>query len=163
MTSPKSIVMYMGTSGQNPGRCAFGVVLVNAEQQARKELSGGYTHSILNRAGILGFAMGFESLSRPWSVTVYCPMNYLIDVINRGQLQTWAAKGWQGTHADLWKRLYEAMESHRVTFIYASLQNLPADFPAQGSDELIRVQSLAKEAYTTGSLVDDLKYTQINE
>jgi ribonuclease HI len=90
-----------------------------------KELSGGFRLTTNNRMELLAAILALEALKRPCQVTLYSDSKYLVDAMTLGWAHRWRANDWkrnkQGDRAlnpDLWERLLEAAERHRVEFVW---------------------------------------------
>lgn len=138
-----SVVVYTdgGCRPTNPGPGGYGVVLrYNGHY---KELSGGFRLTTNNRMELLAAIVGLEALNRPCEVTLYSDSRYLVDAMTRGWATRWRANDWkrnkQGDKAlnpDLWQRLLEAVERHRVEFVWVRGHSGVAD--NERCDELAR-------------------------
>lgn len=110
-----------GGSKGNPGPGGYGVVLLYGEH--RRELSGGFRQTTNNRMELLAAIEGLGALKRACEVTLYSDSRYVVDGMTKGWARRWRANGWrrnragdQALNADLWGRLLEVAERHRVTF-----------------------------------------------
>ena len=67
---------------------------------------------------------GLQELTRPCQVELYSDSKYLVDAFNKDWIGSWVKKGWkksdgkQVKNIDLWKELLEAMEPHKVKFVW---------------------------------------------
>ncbi|MEM9595546.1 MAG: ribonuclease HI, partial [Acidobacteriota bacterium] len=109
-----------GGSKGNPGPGGYGVVLLYGEH--RRELSGGFRQTTNNRMELLAAIEGLGALKRACEVTLYSDSRYVVDGMTKGWARRWRANGWrrnragdQALNADLWGRLLEVAERHRVT------------------------------------------------
>jgi len=156
-TSPKQVILYTdGACLGNPGPGGYGVVLLYGEH--RKELSGGYRLTTNNRMEILAAIRGLETLKVPCSVTLYSDSQYLVNAITKGWAKRWRANGWKrnsrekALNADLWERLLNLCNLHRVTFVWVRGH---ADIK-----ENERCDALANEAAGQADLEEDQGYLQ---
>lgn len=116
----KNVVIYTdGAAEPNPGPGGYGVVLLFGKY--RKELSGGFRRTTNNRMELRAAIVGLESLKALCQVTLYSDSKYLVEAMTQGWVEKWRAKeflkkGVLMSNADLWKRLVELCELHRVRF-----------------------------------------------
>ena len=117
----KHVKLYTdGGCINNPGPGGYGVVLLYNSH--RKELSAGYRLTTNNRMEILAAIKGLESLKEACHVTLYSDSQYLVNAIEQGWAQRWQANGWKrnkkekALNPDLWERLLELCETHKVKF-----------------------------------------------
>ena len=88
----------------------------------RKELSGGFRQTTNNRMELLAVISGLEALRAPSDVTLYSDSKYVVDGISKGWAANWRTKGWRlsngnpALNPDLWQRLLDLCEQHRVEF-----------------------------------------------
>ena len=106
-----------GSARGNPdGPGGYGVVL------HEKELSAGYKRTTNNRMELMAAIVGLEALNRSCEVELYSDSKYLTDAFNQGWIDNWIKNNWKRgksgpvKNIDLWKRMLNAMEPHRVTF-----------------------------------------------
>lgn len=120
MSEKEVLIFTDGACFGNPGKGGYGVVLCYNGNQ--KQLSGGFRLTTNNRMEIMAAIVGLEALKSPCSVTLYTDSRYLADAITKGWARRWRAKGWWRTdkdkalNADLWTRLLNLCEQHKVTF-----------------------------------------------
>jgi ribonuclease HI len=118
--SLKKISIYTdGAAEPNPGPGGYGVVLLFGKH--RKELSGGFRRTTNNRMELRAAIVGLEALTALCDVTLYSDSKYLVEAMSQGWVEKWRAKeflkkGVLMTNADLWRRLIELCELHRVRF-----------------------------------------------
>ena len=119
----KSVEIYTdGACSGNPGPGGWAAILRYGE--FRKEMSGGEASTTNNRMEITGAIEGLSALREPCSVKLYSDSQYLVRAINEGWAKRWRARGWMRTNkdpalnSDLWERLLELLETHRVEFIW---------------------------------------------
>ncbi len=111
-----------GACSGNPGPGGYGVVLRFGEYE--KELSGGESETTNNRMELTAAIVGLEALKERCEVTLYSDSKYLIDAINCGWAVRWRENGWMRTkkdkalNPDLWERLLDLLERHKVTFVW---------------------------------------------
>lgn len=158
-TGRPSVILYTdGGCEPNPGKGGYGVVLFVGEE--RRELSGGFTRTTNNRMEILAAIKGLEALERPSDVLLHSDSQYLINAITKGWARKWRANGWvkgdkeKAKNPDLWERMLELCERHRVTFKWVKGH--------AGNEENERCDVLATEAMQ-GELVEDKGYVPTEE
>lgn len=104
----------------NPGPGGYGVVLICGRH--RKELSAGFRLTTNNRMEILAAIVGLEALKRPCRVTILSDSQYLVNAVELGWARRWQAHGWRrnkedkALNPDLWERLLQQCELHKVRF-----------------------------------------------
>ncbi|HFQ90036.1 MAG TPA: ribonuclease HI, partial [Desulfobulbus sp.] len=65
---------------------------------------------------------GLEALKYPCEVSLYSDSRYVVDGISKGWAARWRRNNWMRTrtdkavNVDLWQRLLELVEQHRVRF-----------------------------------------------
>lgn len=130
-----------GCRPTNPGPGGYGVVL--RWNGHSKELSGGFRLTTNNRMELLAAIVALEALNRPCEITLHSDSRYLVDAMTKGWARRWRANDWtrnkQGDRAlnpDLWQRLLEAVERHRVEFVWVRGHSGVAD--NERCDELAR-------------------------
>jgi ribonuclease HI len=117
-----------GAARGNPdGPGGYGAVLTYLNQEGKlfkKEISAGYQKTTNNRMELMAAIRGLQELTRPCQVELYSDSKYLVDAFNKGWIGSWVKKGWkksdgkQVKNIDLWKELLEAMEPHKVKFVW---------------------------------------------
>ncbi|WP_303883703.1 ribonuclease HI [Acetomicrobium mobile] len=119
----KKVTIYTdGACLGNPGPGGYGVVLLYNGH--RKEISGGFRLTTNNRMEIYAAIVGLSALNCSCEVTLYTDSRYLADAMNKGWVRRWKAKGWmrnkkeKALNVDLWKKLLELCEKHKVKFIW---------------------------------------------
>ncbi|MBN9229320.1 MAG: ribonuclease HI [Legionella sp. 40-6] len=108
-----------GACKGNPGPGGWGVLL--RYQQHEKTLYGSEAHTTNNRMELLAAIKGLEALTRNCTVDLYTDSQYLRQGMN-GWLANWKANGWRNAkkepvkNADLWVRLDELAQNHKITW-----------------------------------------------
>ena len=116
-----------GACRGNPGRGGWGAILVYEGHE--KELSGGDPQTTNNRMELTAAIMALEALREPCEVTLYSDSKYMIDSITKGWAVSWRARGWKkgdkspALNPDLWEKLLNLLENHRVQFIWVRGHN----------------------------------------
>ena len=103
-----------GAARGNPdGPGGYGTVLEYVDTKGQlhtREYSCGYKKTTNNRMELMAAIVGLEALNRP------CEVEHWID--------SWIMKGWKRgknepvKNVDLWQRLLDAKQPHKVTFIW---------------------------------------------
>ena len=119
----KKITIYTdGACSGNPGPGGWGAIL--EYKGVRKEISGGEAETTNNRMELMGAIAALERLREPCEVTLTSDSRYLVDAVTKGWAKSWRRNGWRkadkspALNSDLWARLLELLEIHRVTFIW---------------------------------------------
>lgn len=117
-----------GAARGNPdGPGGYGTVLQYMDGQGQlheKTMSGGYVKTTNNRMELMAAIAGLEALKRPCEVELYSDSKYLTDAFNQRWIDNWVKNNWKRgksgpvKNIDLWKRLLEAKQPHRVTFYW---------------------------------------------
>ena len=121
MTSAPDVTIYTdGACIGNPGPGGYGAVLLHGGHQ--KELSGGRRLTTNNRMEILAAIEGLAALDQSCTVTLYSDSQYLVNAMEKKWAERWQKNGWMRTktdraiNPDLWQRLLDLCQSHRVKF-----------------------------------------------
>ena len=119
----KHVEIYTdGACKGNPGPGGWSAVIVYGG--AEKELSGGEVATTNNRMELIGAISGLGALKEPCEVTLYSDSKYLVDAVNLGWARSWKSRGWvkadkkPALNKDLWQKLLELLEIHKVTFVW---------------------------------------------
>jgi ribonuclease HI len=108
-----------GACSGNPGPGGWAAIL--RWRGKEKELSGADPMTTNNRMELTAAIMGLEALKRPSTVCLSTDSLYLKDGITRW-IHAWKRNGWRTAdkkpvkNSDLWLRLENALERHRVSF-----------------------------------------------
>lgn len=147
-----------GSARGNPeGPGGYGTVLQYIDNNGvihEKEMSQGYIKTTNNRMELRGCIAGFEALTRPCVVEVYSDSKYLVDAFNQNWISSWIEHGWNRPktgpvrNKDLWQRLLDAMEGHKVTFHWVKGHD--------GHPENERCDKLATSAADSDNLIEDV-------
>jgi ribonuclease HI len=84
-------------------------------------LKGGHLDTTNNRMEMTAAIAALEALNRPCRVELHTDSRYLQQGITEW-LPNWVARGWRKAdrspvvNSDLWKRLYELIQTHEVTW-----------------------------------------------
>lgn len=119
----KKVEIYTdGACSGNPGPGGWGAVLVYAGHE--KELCGGAAETTNNRMELTAVIEALNALREPCEVTLTSDSKYVIDALTLGWAEGWRARGWRkadkspALNADLWARLLDLMQIHRVTCVW---------------------------------------------
>ncbi len=151
----KKVELYTdGACSGNPGRGGYGAILRYKDNE--KNFSAGYRLTTNNRMELLGAIVGLEALKEPCEVELYSDSKYLVDAVSKGWVYGWRKKGWKKSdgkaalNVDLWKRLLELMEIHRVKLIWVKGH--------AGHPDNERCDQMAVAAYNSDRLIEDENY-----
>lgn len=123
----KVLLFTDGAARGNPdGPGGYGAVLQFTDSKGQlheKELSAGYVKTTNNRMELMAAIVGLEALTRPCEVELYSDSKYVTDAFNQGWINKWVENNWKRKtgpvkNIDLWKRLLEAKQPHRVKFCW---------------------------------------------
>ena len=123
----KKVELYTdGACRGNPGRGGWGAILVYGKFE--KELSGGERETTNNRMELIAAIEGLSALKEPCEVTLYSDSKYLVDAYLQDWVTQWRNKGWRRgrdelKNPDLWERLYNLTEMHKVNFVWVKGHN----------------------------------------
>ena len=122
----KSVELYTdGACSGNPGPGGWGAILVFTDRMGvrhEKEFSGGEESTTNNRMELQAVISGLEALKEPCEVILTSDSRYVIDALTKGWARSWRAHGWikadkkPALNADLWERLLDLTEAHRMRF-----------------------------------------------
>ncbi len=119
----KKVLIYTdGSSRGNPGPGGYGALLLSGEHQ--KERSGGYEKTTNNRMELMAVIVALEALKVPCDVEVFSDSKYVINAMDQGWIHGWRQRGWAKAdkkplkNTDLWRRVYDAMQTHDVKWIW---------------------------------------------
>lgn len=149
----KRVTLYTdGACRGNPGPGGWGVHF--AYDDVRKDLHGGEPHTTNNRMELMAAIRGLEALKRSCDVDIYTDSQYVRKGITEW-IHGWKRNGWKTAakkevkNRDLWQRLDELMQLHRVEWHWVrghsgNAGNERADLLAnKGIDEMQRSQQQA--------------------
>ena len=123
----KKVQLYTdGACRGNPGAGGWGAILVYGKYE--KELSGGESSTTNNRMELTAAIEGLSALKEQCEVDLYSDSKYLVDAYLQGWIEDWRQRGWRKSHEslknpDLWQRLYQLTEYHKVNFIWVKGHN----------------------------------------
>ena len=117
----KKVVLYTdGACSGNPGPGGYGAVLIYGGVE--KEIFGGEKSTTNNKMEMMAVIKGLEALKEPCEVDVYSDSAYIVNAIEQGWIESWKKNGWRKAdkkpvkNVDLWEKLLELMDKHKVTF-----------------------------------------------
>ena len=159
MSDQPQVTIYTdGGALGNPGPGGYGVVMLY--NQHRKELSGGYRMTTNNRMELMAAISALEKLKTPCDVTLYTDSRYVADSINLGWAKRWRANGWRknktekALNPDLWERLLDLLEQHRVRVMWVKGH--------AGNAENERCDQLSVAAARQANLPSDGEYERLH-
>lgn len=123
----KEVQLYTdGACRGNPGVGGWGAILVYGKHE--KVMSGGDAETTNNRMELTAAIEGLAALREPCAVTLYSDSKYLVDAYLLGWVENWRKRGWRKgdgalKNPELWQRLYELTEYHKVTFVWVKGHN----------------------------------------
>lgn len=115
-----------GACKGNPGPGGWGALLRYGKVE--KELWGAEKHTTNNRMELMAAIQALESLKRPCSVALTTDSVYVKSGITEW-LPNWKKRGWKTAarkpvkNADLWQRLDDAVQRHRVSWHWVKGHN----------------------------------------
>jgi ribonuclease HI len=121
MSDKRKVTIYTdGGADPNPGPGGWGVVFIDEETGAIKELTGGEPHTTNNRMELTAACVALETLKVPCAVTLYTDSTYLKNGITKW-LPGWVKRGWKRKggklkNVDLWQRLAAVVEEHDIAW-----------------------------------------------
>lgn len=127
MDSPALPFVQLFTDGAcrgNPGPGGWGYILRHPKTMAEKEASGGLALTTNNQMELQAVISGLEALSRRSEVEVITDSSYVAKGCTEW-LPGWKRNGWRRKdgsqwkpvkNAELWQRLDELLQQHRVRF-----------------------------------------------
>jgi ribonuclease HI len=129
-----------GACSGNPGKGGWGALLRYKGNE--KELCGGEAYTTNNRMELMAAIMGLDSLKKPCKVHLYTDSVYVQKGITEW-IHGWKRNGWKSAskkpvaNQDLWIKLDEAMQLHKVDFFWVKGHAGHAD--NERADELARL------------------------
>jgi len=119
----KQVTIYTdGACSGNPGPGGYCAILVYMGKE--RCISGGEKNTTNNRMELRAVLEGLSALKEPCEVEIVSDSKYVVDAIEKGWLKSWIQRGWRKAdrspvlNDDLWKRLVELLELHRVGFTW---------------------------------------------
>ena len=115
-----------GACSGNPGPGGWAFILRHGATGKEKEASGAERETTNNRMEMSAFIRGLEALKRPASVELVTDSTYVGKGLTEW-MPKWKAHGWRRSergrlspikNEDLWRRLDELLQRHRVRFTH---------------------------------------------
>jgi ribonuclease HI len=150
----KKVTIYTdGSCIGNPGPGGFGTILRYKEHE--KVLTGSYKFTTNNRMELLAVITGLEALKEICDVTVYTDSQYVVNSLQKGWARGWQDKGWRKggkdvPNTDLWKRVLELCDKHKVTLKWVRGHN--------GNTDNERCDQLSNTAAVSYDQIEDIGY-----
>ena len=117
----KTVKIYTdGACSGNPGPGGWAAILIY--RQTEKVLSGGENETTNNIMELTAVIKGLAALKEPCVAEIYSDSNYVVEAINSGWLEGWAARGWKTAdnkpvkNVELWLSLKPLLSYHKVKF-----------------------------------------------
>ena len=118
----KTVDIYTdGACTNNPGDGGYCAILIY--NGIEKVISGNEKMTTNNRMELLAVIKGLEGLKEKCFVNLYSDSQYVVDAFNQDWITTWVNNNWKTAgkkevkNVDLWKRLLELYNEHKITFI----------------------------------------------
>ncbi|MFN3889165.1 MAG: ribonuclease HI [Beijerinckiaceae bacterium] len=128
-----------GACSGNPGPGGWGAVLTWEGHE--KDLCGGEALTTNNRMELTAAIMALEALKRPCDIDLHTDSQYVKGGVT-GWIHGWKRNGWKTAdkkpvkNVDLWQRLDEATQRHKVTWHW--VKGHAGDMMNERADELAR-------------------------
>jgi ribonuclease HI len=152
---PGTIIIYTdGGCRGNPGPGGYGAIIIDGKK--RIELAQGFRMSTNNRMELMACLAALTALKKPADVVLHSDSSYVVNGIEKGWARKWRANNWMRTkkdpaeNADLWARLLDLCDVHRVRFVWVRGH--------AGDRENERCDELATAAADGVNLREDLAY-----
>ena len=148
-----SIRIYTdGSAKGNPGPGGYGIVMLSADGEYKKEFSQGFKLTTNNRMELLAVIIGLENLKfKNCNVKIFTDSKYVSDAVEKGWLFDWVKKDFKNKkNPDLWRRFLEIYKNHKVKFQWIKGHN--NDFYNE------RCDFLANLAAKNTNLLEDTGY-----
>ena len=116
-----------GACSGNPGPGGWAAILIY--KKFERELSGGEKLTTNNRMELTAAIKGLEALNEPCEVMLHSDSQYLVDGMTKGWAKSWRRNGWvksdkkPALNPELWERLLELCEKHKVAFAWVRGHN----------------------------------------
>jgi ribonuclease HI len=157
----KKVVIYAdGAAEPNPGPGGYGTVLLHGGH--RKELMAGFRRTTNNRMELRAVIAGLEALKSLCDVTIYSDSKYVVEAMANGWAESWRSKEWlrKGkviSNVDLWKRLMELCDLHRVEFRW--VKGHAGDVENERCDALSMLALAGEELEEDEGYAEEARYT----
>lgn len=117
----KKVELYTdGACSGNPGPGGYCAILSYKDNE--KIISGGEVSTTNNRMELAGVIKGLEALKESCQVDLYTDSAYVCNAFINKWLEDWQLNGWKNAknkevlNKDLWLKLLDLIEYHKVTF-----------------------------------------------
>ena len=116
-----------GACSGNPGPGGWAAILIY--NKIERELSDGEKQTTNNRMELTAAIKALEALNEPCEVTLHSDSSYLVDGMTKGWAKSWRKNGWvksdkkPALNPELWGRLLELCETHKVKFVWVRGHN----------------------------------------
>ena len=154
---PGTIVVYTdGGCRGNPGPGGYGAIVIEGEK--RTELAQGFRLTTNNRMELMACIVALTALKPPADIVLHTDSSYVVNGIEKGWARKWRAHDWMRTkkdpaeNADLWARLLDLCDLHRVRFVWVRGH--------AGNPGNERCDELATTAADGENLREDLAYVK---
>jgi ribonuclease HI len=120
-TEQPVVVFSDGSASPNPGPGGWAAVLTFGN--AEKEISGAEPNTTNNKMELMAAVSALEALTRPCRVEFHTDSQYVRRGITEW-IHNWMKNGWKTAakkpveNQELWKRLYEATQQHKIEWIW---------------------------------------------
>lgn len=118
----KKVILYTdGACSGNPGVGGWGAVLIYGN--AEKRISGAEASTTNNRMEMTAVIEGLNCLKESCIVDIYSDSAYTVNAFENGWIYNWKKNGFKKAdnkpvlNVDLWEKLIELTETHKVKFI----------------------------------------------
>lgn len=117
----KEVEIYTdGACSGNPGDGGWAAILFY--KGAQKTVAGGERGTTNNRMELTAIIQGLSALKEKCLVKVFSDSAYAVDAFLKGWIFKWKQNGWKGDggeikNIDLWEKLLELTQKHKVAFI----------------------------------------------
>lgn len=118
----KTVDIYTdGACSGNPGVGGYCALLMF--NGSEKVVSGSEDNTTNNRMELLAVIRGLEALKEVCAVNLYSDSSYVINAFNEKWIDSWIDNNWKTAgkkavkNVDLWQRLLELINKHKVNFI----------------------------------------------
>ena len=118
----KTVDIYTdGACTNNPGDGGYCAILIY--NGIEKIVSGNEEMTTNNRMELLAVIKGLEALKEKCNINLYSDSQYVVDAFNQGWIFSWVQNNWKTAgkkdvkNVDLWIKLLELYNEHKITFI----------------------------------------------
>jgi ribonuclease HI len=122
-----TVIIYTdGACKGNPGPGGWGAYLKYHSHE--KELFGGEAETTNNRMELMAAIQALEVLNRTCQIRLHTDSKYLLQGMTEW-MANWKKKGWKTAankpvkNEDLWRKLDEAIQSHRIEWVWVKGHN----------------------------------------